>query len=187
MAWSGDERVRGWLARGGAAVAAGTRLRAWLTGGAIAVAVAAGGAGIGLTVAGVHSAARTALVLLFLAAGPTAAVAGLLRGFAPVARVTIAFATDIAILGLIAIIMLSAGLWSPTGGLLAVAGVTVACLAAQPPVTRRALGTGRALRTGRAAEQTGGTTTVTPAETVKVAEAVTAAEAVKAEPGQRRP
>jgi hypothetical protein len=115
-------------------------MRGWLVRGAIGLAAAAAAAGLGLAAAGVQSPARTVLVLLFLAAGPTAAVAGLLRGFPPFARVVIAFTADILLIAVIAIIMLYAGLWSPTGGLLAVAGVTVACLAAQLPPARRVLG-----------------------------------------------
>jgi hypothetical protein len=111
-------------------------MRAWLIRSAIVLAVAGSAAGLGLAAAGVHSPVRTALVLLFLAVGPTAAVAGLLRGFPPFARVVIAGTADIIGIAVIAIIMLSVGLWSPTGGLMAVAGVTVACLVAQVPPAR---------------------------------------------------
>lgn len=124
-------------------------MRDWLTRAAVGVAVAAGAAGLGLQAAGARSALRTVLVLLFLGVAPTAAVAGLLRGFDYFARIIIAFAATIAILSLTAIIMLLAGVWSPTGGLLAVAGITAACLAAQLPSVRRALpARGRAERSG---------------------------------------
>ncbi len=114
-------------------------MRAWLTWAVAVAAGAAGAAGLGLEVAGVHSAVRTVLVLLFLAVAPTAAVAGLLRGFDRFARLIIACAADIAILALTAIIMLAAGAWSPTGGLLAVAGITAVCLAGRLPPVRRAV------------------------------------------------
>lgn len=117
--------------------------RGWLIQLPAAAALAAGMAGAGLTAAGVHSAVRTVLVLLFLAAGPTAAVAGLLRGFDPLARLAIAFAADIALLTLTAIVMLAAGLWSPTGGLLAATVITTACLAPQLPWPRKAAGVAR--------------------------------------------
>ena len=45
----------------------------------LGVAVAAGAAGVGLELAGVDSAVRTALVLVFLAVAPPVAIAGLLR------------------------------------------------------------------------------------------------------------
>lgn len=113
-------------------------MRDWLTKGAVGVAVAAGAAGLGLEAAGVRSPLRAALVLLFLVVAPTAAIVGLLRGFDLFTRLIVAFAATIVILALIAIIMLLAGVWSPTGGLLAVAGITVACLAVQLPPVRRA-------------------------------------------------
>jgi hypothetical protein len=119
-------------------------MRAWLTGALVGAGVVVAAAALGLTAAGVHSPARTVTVLLFLAVGPTAAVAGLLRGMPPATRVIIAFTTDVTIIALIAIVMLSAGLWSPTGGLVAVAVITAACCAAQLPAGRRALVAGRA-------------------------------------------
>lgn len=191
VAWSADARVRGWLARGGTSVAAGTRLRAWLVTGAIALAVAAAVAGLALTVAGVNSAWRTALVLLFLAAGPTAAVAGLLRGFPPAARVIIAFTTDLMIIALIAIVMLSAGLWSPTGGLAAVAVVTAACFAAQLPAARQVFLAWRAAiwpAVARLRPEMGRADRAEPASAEEQAPAEeAAAEPVTAEPGHRNP
>ncbi len=97
----------------------------------------AGALGVALELAGVHSAVRTALVLLFLATAPTAAVAGLLRTVDALARLVIACTTTIVLLALTAIIMLSEGIWSPTGGLLAVVGVTAACATAQVPAVRQ--------------------------------------------------
>jgi uncharacterized membrane protein len=114
-------------------------MRDWLSKGAVGIAVAAGAIGLGLGAAGVRSPLRTALVLLFLFVVPTAAVSGLLRGFDRFARLIIAFATSIAILTLTAIIMLMAGVWSPTGGLVAVAAITAACVAVQLPSALRSL------------------------------------------------
>jgi hypothetical protein len=188
VAWAVDARVRGWLTRAGVAVAAGTRLRAWLIRGGIALAVAAAAAGLGLAVAGVQSPVRTALVLLFLAAGPTAAVAGLLRGFPPATRLIIAFAADIVVIGLVAIVMLGAGLWSPTGGLLVVAGLTLVCLVAQLPSVRRIFRAGRAT----AGEQSpavqyalAGDQAPAPAGEATAGEVT--AEAITAETGHRHP
>ncbi len=107
-------------------------MRDWQTRGAVAVAVAAGATVLALGAADVRSSLRTALVLLFLFVAPTAAVAGLLRGFDPFARLIIAFATTIALLALTATLMLMAGAWSPAGGLLAVAGITAACVYRRP-------------------------------------------------------
>jgi hypothetical protein len=101
------------------------------------VAVAAGAVGIGLDLAGVDSAVRATLVLLFLAVAPTAAIAGLLRTPDGFARLIIACTANIALLALTAIIMLAGGVWSPTGGLLAVAAITAACLVVQLPPVRR--------------------------------------------------
>lgn len=124
-------------------------MRDWLTRGAVGAAVAAGAAGLGLEAAGSRSALRTVLVLLFLVVAPTAAVAGLLRGFDRFARLIIAFSATIAILSLTAVIMLMTGVWSPISGLLAVAGITAACVALQLPPVRRALpARGRSERSG---------------------------------------
>jgi len=102
-------------------------------------AVAAGAAGLGLALAGVDSAVRAVLVLLFLAVAPTAALARLLRSLDGFARLIIACTADITILALTAIIMLAAGTWSPTGGLLAVTVITAVCWATQWPPVRRAV------------------------------------------------
>jgi hypothetical protein len=109
-------------------------------------AVAAGVAGVGLAAAGVASPLRSVLVLLFLAVAPTVAIAGLLRTLDSFARVFIACAADVVLLGLVAMIMLAEGVWSPVHGLLAVAAITALCLAAQVPTVRR-----RAVAMARAA------------------------------------
>lgn len=108
-------------------------LGAWVLG----AAVAAGAAGVGLAAAGVESPLRSVLVFLFLAVAPTVAIAGLLRTMDSFARVMIACAADVVLLGLVAMIMLAEGFWSPVHGLLAVAAITALCLAARVPVSRR--------------------------------------------------
>lgn len=125
-------------------------MRDWLTRVAAGVAVAAGASGLGLEAADVRSALSAALVLLFLFVAPTAAVAGLLRGFDRFARLILAFTTTIVILALTSVIMLLAGVWSPTGGLLAVAGITAVCLAVQLPPVGRALSAREAARRSQA-------------------------------------
>jgi hypothetical protein len=161
-------------------------MRAWLTGVVIGAGAVVAAAALGLTAAGVHSAARTIAVLLFLALGPTAAVAGLLRGFPPATRVIIAATADVTIIALIAIVMLSAGLWSPTGGLIAVAGVTVACFTAQLPAVRQAFAAWRARLWPGGAGPEPGRAEPGPVEARAPAEEV-AAEAVTTEPGQVNP
>jgi hypothetical protein len=103
----------------------------------LGAAVAAGAAGVGLAAAGVASPLRSVLVLLFLAVAPTVAIAGLLRTMDSFARVIIACAADVVLLGLVAMIMLAEGVWSPVHGLLAVAVITALCLVAQIPAVRR--------------------------------------------------
>lgn len=102
----------------------------------VGTAMGAGAIGVILALAGVHSPVRTALVLLFLAVGPTAAIAGLLRNFDPFARLILAVVSTVALLSIVGMILLSAGLWSPIGELLVVAAITVICLAAQRPAVR---------------------------------------------------
>jgi hypothetical protein len=121
-----------------------TRLTTWILG---ATAVA-GTVGVGMDLAGLHTATRTALVLLFLAEVPTVAMAGLLRTFDVFARLVVACIANIAILALTAIVMEAEGVWSPNGGLIAVAGIAAVCLVAQwPPVRRRISAKASAWRT----------------------------------------
>jgi hypothetical protein len=89
---------------------------------------------------------RPAVVLLFLAVVPTAAIAGLLRTLDGFARLVIACAANITILALIAMIMLAEGIWSPINGLRAAAAIAGICLVAQVPAVRRGA---RALVTSR--------------------------------------
>ena len=103
------------------------RLTSW----SVRAAVAAGAAGVVADLAGARSVLVTVLVLVFFAVAPTAAIAGLLRGFDVFARLIIACVTAIAVITFIAMIMLAAGIWSPRGGLVAVALVSGACLLAR--------------------------------------------------------
>jgi hypothetical protein len=107
-----------------------------LTSSLVGVASGAGAVGVILALAGVHSALRTLLVLLFLVVAPTAAIAGLLRGFDGFARVLLACVSTVVLLIIVAMILLSAGLWSPIGELLVVAVITTGCLLAQRPGVR---------------------------------------------------
>ena len=102
----------------------------------VGAAMGAGAVGVILALAGVHSPVRTGLVFLFLAVAPTAAIAGLLRSFDPFARLILAAVSTIAMLTIVAVILLSAGLWSPIGELLGVAAITVACLVLQRTAVR---------------------------------------------------
>jgi hypothetical protein len=112
-----------------------TKLTSWLVRTAVAAGMA-GAAGAILGLAGVDSPVRSALVLIFVAVTPTAAIAGLLGGFDGFARLVLACVTTIAVLTVVAMIMLAAGLWSPAGGLLAVAVISASCLIAQRPAIR---------------------------------------------------
>jgi hypothetical protein len=127
------------------------RLTSW----SVRAAVAAGAAGVVADLAGARSLLVTVLVLVFFAVAPTAAIAGLLRGFDLFARLIIACVTAIAVITFIAMIMLAAGIWSPRGGLVAVALVSGACLLARRmgPITtkiaERATGIAERARTVR--------------------------------------
>jgi hypothetical protein len=107
-----------------------------LTRSLVGAATGAGAVGVILALAGVHSPARTALVIVFLAVAPTAAIAGLLRGFDPFARIILAVVSTLVLLSIVAMILLSSGLWSPIGELVAVGAITLICLAAQRPSVR---------------------------------------------------
>lgn len=107
-----------------------------LTSSLVGVVSGAGAVGVILALAGVHSALRTVLVLLFLVVAPTAAIAGLLRGLDGFTRVLLACVSTVVLLTIVAMILLSAGLWSPIGELLVVAVITTGCLLAQRPGIR---------------------------------------------------
>jgi hypothetical protein len=102
----------------------------------VGAATGAGAAGVILALAGVHSPVRTALVFVFLAVAPTAAIAGLLRSFDPFARIILSVVTTLVIISIVAMILLASGLWSPIGELIAVALITGGCLAIQVPSVR---------------------------------------------------
>lgn len=93
--------------------------------------MAAGAIGVLLELAGVRSAVVSVLVLVFIVVAPTAAIAGLLRGFDEFARIILAAVTAAAGITLIAMIMLAIGAWSVKGGLVAIAILSAACLLAQ--------------------------------------------------------
>lgn len=104
----------------------------------LASAIVAGVIGVCLSVAGVDSTARSALVLIFYAVVPTMAIFGLLRSFDRLARIILACAANVVILTLTATVMLAEGVWSPVGGLLVVASFSAACLVIQwRPVRQR--------------------------------------------------
>jgi hypothetical protein len=102
--------------------------------------VSMGIAGVVLALAGVQSPLRAVLVLLFLAAAPAVAVAGLLRGLDRLARLVVADTASIVINALVAETMLAAGVWPPRGSLVVVALITAACAALQRPAVRDPLG-----------------------------------------------
>jgi hypothetical protein len=104
----------------------------WLVG----AATGAGAVGVILALAGVHSPVRTALVFVFLAVAPTGAIAGLLHSFDPFARIILSVVTTVVIISIVAMILLSSGLWSPIGELIGVALITGGCLAIQVPSVR---------------------------------------------------
>jgi hypothetical protein len=107
-----------------------------LTRSLVGAAMGAGAVGVILALAGVHSPVRTALVIVFLAVAPTAAIAGLLRSFDPFARIILSVVTTLVLLSIVAVILLSSGLWSPIGELVGVAVITGGCLAIQVPSVR---------------------------------------------------
>jgi hypothetical protein len=76
-------------------------------------------------VAGVESPVTGALTLLFLLAGPALAAWPLLSGLPRAARAVVAGAVSLVTVVLVAQLMLFLGLWSPRGG---VAAVAVCCL-----------------------------------------------------------
>jgi hypothetical protein len=86
----------------------------------------AGSAGALLALAGINTAARGPLVLLFLVAAPALAVAGLLRGIDRAASIVVAIAAAIVINVLVAETMLAVGAWSPRAGLVAIAIISAA-------------------------------------------------------------
>jgi hypothetical protein len=86
--------------------------------------IGAGGVGVILALAGINTMARGPLVLLFLVAAPTLAVAGLLRSLDGGARYIVAVTAAVVINTLVAEAMLAAGAWSPRAGLVVIALVS---------------------------------------------------------------
>jgi hypothetical protein len=98
--------------------------------------IAAGLAGVALALADTSTPLRAPLVLLFLVAVPTMAVAGLLRGLDTYARIFAACVATLVINILVAETMLAAGVWSPDGGLVAVVAIIALIGAVQLPAVR---------------------------------------------------
>jgi hypothetical protein len=98
--------------------------------------IAAGLTGVALALADASTPLRAPLVLLFLAAVPTMAVAGLLRSLDTFARIFTACVATVLINVLVAETMLAAGVWSPDGGLVAVVVITALIGAVQLPAVR---------------------------------------------------
>jgi hypothetical protein len=101
--------------------------------------IVAGVAGVGLALAGSGSAARSPLVLLFLAAAPAMAVGGLLRGLDLFGRVFAAIIGTVVINVGVAETMLAAHLWSPRAGLVVVALIASVLGLVQVPKARSTL------------------------------------------------
>jgi hypothetical protein len=105
------------------------RALAWAT-------IGAGLCGAGLALAGANSPLRSPLVLLFLASAPLLAVAELLRGVDPFARILVACAAMVVINAGVAETMLAAGLWSPRAGLIAIMTISALLGLARLPAVR---------------------------------------------------
>jgi hypothetical protein len=74
---------------------------------------------------------RAPIVLAFLAGGPGAAIVGLLGLDDPLHQLTLSVAMSIAVSSLVSLVSLYAGLWSPTGILLAIVMITIATVSLQ--------------------------------------------------------
>lgn len=101
--------------------------------------LAAGAVGAALAIAGVSTPARLPLVLLFLAAVPSFAVASFLGGLDRLAAVVIAGTSAIVINFGVAEAMVGTANWSPRAGVLAV-GVVSALIAVIGAVVARVAG-----------------------------------------------
>ena len=99
--------------------------------------IVAASAGALLALAGINSAARGPLVMLFLLTAPGLAVASLLRRLDLGARIVVAVTAAIVINVLVAETMLVAGAWSPSAGLLAIAVISALIGAIGLRTTRR--------------------------------------------------
>ena len=99
-------------------------------------AIVAGAAGAALALAGVQSPARPPLVLIFLAVVPACAVASVLAGFDPLARLVVAGAAAVGIDVAVAESMLVSGTWSPRLGVTVVAAISVLIVAARALAAR---------------------------------------------------
>jgi hypothetical protein len=112
--------------------------------------IAAGVAGVALTLAGVSTPVQMTLLLLFLAVAPATAVAGLLRGLDMFAKILMAGVATIVINAFVAEMTLSAGAWSARTHLIAIVLITAAATVVQLPPIRAAMAASRP--TARAVE-----------------------------------
>ncbi|WP_030622915.1 hypothetical protein [Streptomyces sclerotialus] len=87
-------------------------------------AVAVGGVGAVLALAGLDSPLRAPFVLFFLLAAPAAAIAAALGRLDPLSRTVVAGAGACAVDLLVAQTMLSLHIWSARGGVVAVAAIS---------------------------------------------------------------
>jgi phosphate starvation-inducible membrane PsiE len=93
----------------------------------IALAVTAGM----VTIGSAPVAVRLPIVLAFLLFGPGAAIVGLLRLTDPLHQLTLAIAISIGITGLLSLLFLYSGFWSPTGILITTIAITIVAALAQ--------------------------------------------------------
>ncbi|MFE7214156.1 hypothetical protein ACFU93_30155 [Streptomyces sp. NPDC057611] len=91
----------------------------------LAGAVAAGGVGAVLAFTDVNSPLRGPFMLFFLLASPAAAIGAALHGLEPASRLVVALAGAFAVNLLVAQAMLAAHRWSPSGGVAAVAALSL--------------------------------------------------------------
>lgn len=103
---------------------------------ALAATLAAACVGAGLRLAGVTTPITGVLTVVFLTVAPAAAVSGLVTGNR-LARVAVAVAGSLVVNAAVAEAMLASRMWSPRGGLVAVAAISALCAAARP-LTRTA-------------------------------------------------
>ncbi|MGW3953859.1 hypothetical protein ACWEKM_23730 [Streptomyces sp. NPDC004752] len=94
------------------------------------VATAVGGAGALLALTGSQSPLRAPFALFFLLAAPAAAIATALRGLDPFGRLLASLAGAVVVDMLVAQGMLTVHRWSPSGGIVAVAALSLLLLLA---------------------------------------------------------
>lgn len=110
-------------------VAVRMKVSGWLRGGVLVV----GAVAVEMEATNLQSPARPALVVAFVIFAPLIAIGGQLSGFDPLARALLAFSSCLVLLTVVAMVMVLAGIWNATGGLLVLAGISTVCLAARWP------------------------------------------------------